>query len=90
MSEEIVPIDYTDREIPAYGFLNIRRYPWGDLPVSTGDPLKGPSFLVQRAKHEMRATWASLTSCARSIEKRRDMKFVMRREIGGIRVWRVK
>jgi hypothetical protein len=66
------------------------RYPWMSLAVSIGSPLTGPSFLVRCPSVEIKRLWNTLSSSARSIEKRTGKKFLMRRDAKGIRVWRIK
>ena len=66
------------------------KYPWLKLELSTGTPLRGPSFLVSCPQVELKRLWSTLGSSARSIERRTGKKFVMRRDKKGIRVWRVK
>ena len=67
-----------------------RKYPWLQLNPVTGNPPRGDSFLVECDYGNSEQVWNSLTSCAHSISHRTGRKFIMRRVLDGIRVWRLK
>jgi len=66
------------------------KYPWMQLEVSVGDPLRGPSFLVTCPTAERKRLWSTLGSSAKSVERRTGYKFTLRSDKKGIRVWRIK
>lgn len=90
MNARVMPIREEALPIPEKGWGGNRRYHWKALGISSGEPLKGPSFLVSCPNCEITRLWSSITSCVRNQKSRHGREFILRRVDKGIRIWRTK
>lgn len=60
-----------------------RKYPWREMRI-------GQSFCIHSEQPARAALQARLVNAAYNIHQRTTMRFVTRRVVDGVRVWRVK